>query len=184
MNNNFAKNAFIKWLSINNHRFNNLPCNIRQENDLITFNLSGITKILQWELSETGAFLTVRETIPFNKDHCTFWDGLMDFDVYEEQSATGEYFCDLCDKQYRQYYPSIIALWESHCFENILDWSNKKLTADKILCLYQFGKGSTSANLLSSSEWDSHKQKHNDTPYKVVPIQTNSLSVRELNNKY
>ena len=53
----FVCNAFMKWLAINNHRFNNLPCNIQQENNFITFNLSGITQLLRWEISKTGAFL-------------------------------------------------------------------------------------------------------------------------------
>ncbi len=173
MSNHFARHAFIQWLSINSHRFHRPPCNIKKHKTHIIFNLKGITKLLQWEISEQGAFFTVYHKIPFTTERDTFWDGLIDFDVYAEQTESDEYYCSMCDKQYVRYYPTKLALWESHCFEEILDWTNKNVTTDKLLVLDQ-SKGYTSAALRSPSEWKQYKKRRDEEPFKITPIYTDS----------
>lgn len=169
MNTYFVKDAFMNWLKTNHHRFVNPPCNIKRTEHAITFNLTGITPLLQWKISESEVFFTVQHKIP--SENCTFWDGLMEFDVDEEQSKTGEYYCSACDEQYRHYYPTKSALWETHSFEALLNWSNQNLSSDKILALYDYG-GMTAANLLSPAEWEAHLQKDNTPAFKVLPICT------------
>jgi len=167
MSDHFVKDAFMNWLKTNHHRFVNPPINITRTEQKITFNLTGITPLLQWEISELEAFFTVQHKIP--SEDGTFWDGLMTFYVDEEQSKTGEYYCSACDEQYRHHYPTKLSLWKSHCFEDLLNWSNQNITSDKVLALYDYG-GMTAANLLSTDEWEAHLQKDKTPVFKVVSI--------------
>jgi len=183
MKHTYALNAFMKWLPANLHRFNNKPCNIRRHNQMITFNLTGVTNLLQWYVCERQASLTVRHKIP--KDKSDFWDAFIDFEVFPEHNSPCQYYCSMCesfgDENYkRQYYPSKLALWESHCFENILKWSNEKITSDKILVL-NLTNLSTQAVLLSPDKWVTYKQqqkeKGREKPFKVIPICTEKVKL-------
>jgi len=171
MEHTFAMNAFMKWLPANSHRFNNKPCNIRRHNKTITFNLTGITQSLQWSVSEQEATLLVCHKIPDEKSD--FWDALVSFEVRERHNSACQYYCDMCEHyrnktDKRQYYSSKLALWELHCFENILTWCNKEIIPDKILIL-EYSTGATRAILQAPSEWEKNQQYNND-PFKVVPI--------------
>jgi len=74
----------------------------------------------------------------------------------------------------RQYYPSKLALWELHCFENIIEWSNDNLTTEKIVAL-QFYNSSSSAMLCTPFDWDQHRKRKNKDPFKIIPIHTKLL---------
>jgi hypothetical protein len=97
------------------------------------------------------------------------WAG--DFDISAKQSATGEYYCDLCEEQHREYYPTQQALWESHCFENILNWSNQDITPNKVLVLFRTENGGcTWAKLINTAELESKTQTQSEYIYKVIPV--------------
>ncbi len=174
MKHTFAMNAFMKWLPVNSHRFNNTPCNIRRNNKSVTFNLTGITKLLIWSVSEREATLSVYHKIPDDKDD--FWDSFISFEVFEMHSSACQYYCDLCEhcrnkEEKRQYYPSKLALWEIHCFENILKWSNEKIISDKFLILNLYKSKGTQALLFSPDEWEAYKKRAKDKHvFKVIPI--------------
>jgi len=174
MNTHFVLNAFIRWLSINKHRFNNPPCNIIQVKDKISFNLSGIIKTLQWSITENYAELTVHQLADFSSHDESMVDIVNFYDVeVTKQLLTGQYFCHLCEEQYRQYYPTELALWEGHCFEEVLSWSNHQLTNDKLLIL-SGDPNFYSARLLSAIEWQLESKIQTDDIIQVIPVQVNA----------
>jgi len=144
----------MEWLSINNHRFHNSPCNINHEEHKISFNLTNITPIIQWEITENYAELTVKHTLyPDSAIHEQLYDILIVFDVdVSKNTTTGKYYCHYCKEKNRDYYSTERALWEAHCFEEILNWSNQQLLSDKLLVIY--GEPDCMwVRLLSPSEW-------------------------------
>lgn len=172
MKHTFAMNAFMKWLPANSHRFHSRPYNIRRHNNSVTFNLTRITQLLKWSVSEQEATLLVCHKIPDEKSD--FWDALISFEVRARRNSACQYYCDMCEHyrnktDKRQYYPSKLALWESHCFENILTWCNKEIIAGKQLSLEYSEASSTRAILFMPVQWQDYKQDHDD-PFKVVPV--------------
>jgi len=176
MRHTFGMNAFMKWLPNNSQCFHNKPCNIRRNNNSVTFNLTGITKKLQWRVSESGAELWVLHQLPNHKG--IFWDMLIDFDVNVARSTSCQYYCSICDcylktENKRQYYPTKLVLWEKHCFENILNWCNKQLTPDKLLILRgPTASGSTQANLFSLAAWKNIYKQQKTAPFKIIALQS------------
>jgi len=167
------KDAFMRWLLTHSQRFHQPPCNIQLSNHVISFNLTGITPVLAWEIYDYHAMLIVYYQIGPDDDD-TFWDGLVDFDIATIQSATGKYYCDLCEEQHRDYYPTRLALWESHCFENILNWSNQHITLNKVLVLFTLkGRGCTWAKLIDPTKPESKAQIQKEHVCKVIPVLAN-----------
>ena len=166
----FISKAFMHWLSDNRKRFKHPPCNIHIEKHYLIFNLSGITPSLVWELSDYDLMLWVyHQHTQSGETLC--WDGLIDFDISVKKSDTGEYYCDLCKLEYREYYPTSVALWQSHCFENMLNWCNKNITPDKVLVLYGIeGRGCTWAKLINQTEWQTTKLNQ-EYLYQAIPVQ-------------
>ncbi len=113
MNTKFVQHSFLKWLSINSHRFHHLPCNIQQNDNSITFNLKGITETLLWVITEEDALFELHHKMPWD-DENTFWEGFGWFCLTEEQSNDGQYYCSDCEEQYRQYYPTRLAVRFHH----------------------------------------------------------------------
>lgn len=166
----FISKAFMHWLSDNRKRFNHPPCNMRLENHYLMFNLTGITPALVWQLSDYDLMLWVYHQ-DTQSDESSCWDGLVDFDIFVKQSSNGEYYCDLCEEQYRQYYPTSVDLWQSHCFDNMLNWCNEKITPDKLLVLYGMeDRGCTWAKLISQTEWQTTNPKQ-EYFYQAIPVQ-------------
>ena len=114
--------------------------------------------------------LFIIHEIPLENDN--FWDLLIDFDVSAQESSTDQYYCGLCEgnplkQNYkRHYFLTKLALWESHCFEMILRWSNEEMTADKMLILDLWESGSTRAMLLDSAQWEQHQLINKKPPLK------------------
>ena len=55
--------------------------------------------------------------------HGETWDILTDFDVYQQRTSMGQYYCDECTPP--EMFPSHAALWVAHCFEPLLTWANE-----------------------------------------------------------
>ena len=141
METNFINTYYNQWIEINQSRFKYTPYIIESDADSFVLGFTGLTECLTCSIQVCGQCI-----IFIHDKYGTYWDMVMDFDIYERRTDDGSYFCELCiDKIY---YPTLQAFWEGHSFEPLLEWINS-LTPETYVCLYGDPEKSHGARLLT-----------------------------------
>lgn len=125
---NFVRKTFDRWLAHSYTRFHYPPRLVLQRKESFVLQFTGITPALDCYVSKRGA---VEIVVNYQR---MVWDMLIDFDVSEQRTSTGQYYCKLCTP------PDVFAsreeLWVTHCFEPLLAWTNENFHASQWLCLF------------------------------------------------
>jgi len=122
--------AFDKWYKRNKKRFKYRAIFIKKHWNHIELKFEGVTPRLACSITQTGADIWVMH-------HKEVWDALTDFGTYTGRTAWGDYYCDLCPAENRNLFSSKQALWENHCFEQLLEWINDNLVESRWVALFQ-----------------------------------------------
>jgi hypothetical protein len=150
---NFVRKTFDRWLAHSAARFHHPPHVVLSRRDYFVLQFAGITPAIQccikkegmvgiyalpqgeWSigLALVGHVYKVDVGIYVIYQGET-WDILTDFDVYQQHTSTGQYYCDAGRPP--EMFPSRAALWVAHCFEPLLAWANEHLQASQWLCLF------------------------------------------------
>ncbi|MGA3084163.1 MAG: hypothetical protein ABSE95_05160 [Thermodesulfobacteriota bacterium] len=125
--------AFDKWYKRNKKRFKYRAIFIKKHWNHIELKFEGITPILVCSITQTGADIWVM----YNKE---IWDALADFGTFTGRTSWGDYYCNLCPPENREFFPSKQALWEKHCFEQILEWFYNNLVESRWVGLFQIDR--------------------------------------------
>ena len=133
---NFSRRTFDAWLKENLNRFKFKPIIHLSRKDYFELRFSGIAPELFFIINNNGRV----EGIINNKEG-EYQDLIVDFDIFEETTAEGMYYCNECLE--RTYYPDRASLWRAHAFEGILKWINE-INNDDWICLWGFPSGSGS----------------------------------------
>jgi len=85
-----------------------------------------------------------------------YFDIIYEFDLYEEKTADGHFLCRMCRNHPSETKPPKVLkyrdrekLWIKHSFEPLAKYTRETFTDDAVLCLSLFGRGSTSAVIVS-----------------------------------
>ncbi len=157
----FAQKIFTRWLAINGHRFRHPPHLIFDHKEYFILRFTGITSKIQCLIRAQGT-VEVIVTHPRTDG----WEILMDFDVCEHSNPSGQYYCSECSPT--EFFPSREALWETHCFETLLAWTNTYFDESRWLCLFSVGCGSTYAKLIKIE--DVHAQTMKESCVYKCPV--------------
>lgn len=145
---NFVRKTFDRWLCRNRMRFNYQPMLVKKRKRYFLLQFAGITPEIVCLVRNTGVGVWV-----LYRGDC--WDGLAHFDVAERRAPSGHYYCELCEPEKREMFSSREALWEEHCFEPLLEWTNEEFHVSRWLCLLGGIKdGYTAAILKQKDEMD------------------------------
>lgn len=128
------KCTFGKWYKRNKKRFRNQPILIKKHWNRIEFKFQGLSPRLVCSINQTGATIWVMH-------HKEVWDILAEFDTYTGRTAWGDYYCDGCPPENCDFFSSKQALWEKHCFEQLLEWINDNLVESRWVALFQVSGG-------------------------------------------
>ena len=126
------KSTFGKWYKRHQKRFRYPPLFSKRHWDRIEFVFQGISPRLDCTIDQTGATIWVMH-------HKEVWDILAEFGTYTGRTVWGDYCCDLCPPENREFFSSKQALWENHCFEQLLEWINDDLVESRWVALFQIG---------------------------------------------
>jgi hypothetical protein len=136
---NFVRKTFDRWLAHSYARFHYPPRLVLRRNEYFVLQFAGITPALHCYISKWGA---VELRVIYQR---TEWDMLTDFDVSEQRTSTGQYYCSLCTPP--DMFASRAALWVTHCFEPLLAWTNEHFHVSQWLCLFGVPGGFSYAEL-------------------------------------
>ncbi len=125
---NFVRKTFDRWIAHNARRFHYPPYVVLQRKEYFMLQFRGITPALRCRISTWGA---VEIPVIYQR---TEWDMLTDFDVVEQRTSTGQYYCNLCTPP--DMFASREALWVTHSFEPLLAWTNENFHVSQWLCLF------------------------------------------------
>lgn len=125
----FALKIFTRWLAQNSRRFNYPPRIYQRRKTGFKLEFRGISPLIYAYVGKCG---NIGVGVLFHQE---LIDCLADFDVYEERTPEGVYFCKLCTEP--DMYKSREELWIKHSFEPMLQWMNKKFTDSSWLYLSQ-----------------------------------------------
>lgn len=136
------------WLERNRHRFTHQPVISKSNKSSLTFRFVGINPVLTAFLNlERGIGIYIHNT------EGEYWDCIAEFDVKEQQTPEGQFFCSYCDELSMTLYPSRQALWEQHVFELLLAWCNTEFKPDCFIVLWGSHKeGGWGARLLTKEQ--------------------------------
>ena len=129
----FFRKTVDAWLDKNSHRFERTPHVLSRGPSDIRLGFAGVPANLYVHLSSRGSC----EIVVMQDDFC--WDFLGDFDLSEQRTVEGFYFCRLCLQ--RTFFRSRKELWVAHCLETLLVWSNRELKPGRALYLYELRDG-------------------------------------------
>jgi len=124
------KCTFGKWYKRNKKRFSSQPIFTKRHWNFIEFTFHGFSPMLVCSINRSGATIYVMH-------HKEVWDILTEFGTYTGRTAWGDYYCTLCPPENREFFPSKQALWENHCFEEFLEWTNDNLVESRWVALFQ-----------------------------------------------
>jgi hypothetical protein len=125
---NFMRKTFDRWIDRHARRFHYPPYVVVQRKTYFVLQFRGITPTIRCRINTWGA---VEIPVFYQR---TEWDMLRDFDVVEQRTSTGQYYCHLCTSP--DLFASRDALWVTHSFEPLLAWTNDHLHAAQWLCLF------------------------------------------------
>jgi hypothetical protein len=136
------------WLERNRYRFTHQPVISKSDKNSLTMQFTGINPVLTAVLNlerEIGIYVTNTEG--------EYWDCIAEFDVKEQQTPEGQFYCGYCDEPSMTLYPTRQALWEQHVFELLLEWCNAKFQPDCFIVLWGSHKeGWWGARLLTKEQ--------------------------------
>ena len=135
----FIQKDFGRWLSRNRSRFRFQPVIVKKRKDsIIGLRFMGISQKIGCVITRHCADIYVS-----HQGEC--WDILIDLGAVERKSSAG-YYCELCEPDQRELFDTREELWESHCFEPLLEWVNKNLGESRWVSLFAT-KGTTWAEI-------------------------------------
>lgn len=138
MPSNFILKTFGCWLRQNGRRFRFQPVIVKRRKNFIQLRFVGISQKIGCVITRHCADIYVS-----HKGEC--WDILIDLGAVERKSSAG-YYCELCEPDKREFFATREELWESHCFESLLEWVNKNLGESRWVYLFAT-KGATWAEI-------------------------------------
>lgn len=167
----FAHLTVKHWLKNNAHRFTNPPriTNVRKSG--FTLKFRGITPQIVVSIKCVGAL-----EVWVSDDKGNWWDILTDFDLGVAQNHAGQYYCDHCEAEYRDFFSSKRELWEQHSLEPMLEWANENLRSDHWLCLFGKQNGSTWAKLVNTDKLQ--ECRHDERFYAAYPLEVKQNNER------
>ena len=140
----FIQKDFGRWLSRNRSRFRFQPVIVKKRKDsIIGLRFMGISQKIGCVITRHCADIYVS-----HQGEC--WDILIDLGAVERKSSAG-YYCELCELDKREFFATREELWESHCFEPLLEWVNKNLGESRWVCLFAT-KGATWAEIKEKND--------------------------------
>jgi hypothetical protein len=145
------KCTFGKWYKRNKRRFRYLPVFSKKHWNRIEFKFQGLSPRLVCSINRTGATIWVMH----DKE---VWDILAEFGTYTGRTVWGDYYCDGCPPENRDFFSSKQTLWENHCFEPLLDWINDNLIVSRWVTLFQI-EGCTWVELKKKEEIEASRAK-------------------------
>src|SRR5438552_18802712 len=107
---------FELWLRQSRSRFKYRPTLVKTRRDYVTLRFPALAPAILCGIMRHGAAVAIE-----HKGET--WDHLWDPDVQECRGARG-FYCGLCERAHRKYFPSRKLLWEDHCFEPLLERIN------------------------------------------------------------
>jgi hypothetical protein len=128
------KSTFGKWYKRNKKRFRYQPLFSKKHWNHINFTFQGISPRLHCTIDYSGATIWVMKGREV-------WDILAEFGTYTGRTVWGDYYCDGCFPENREFFSSKQALWEKHCFEQLLEWINDNLVESRWVALFQVSGG-------------------------------------------
>jgi len=146
MSKNFVRKTFDHWIKINRTNFKYQPRIVKSRKNYFELKFDGIAPELACLISNRGDCMI---TVDYN-DTC--WDIICEFDVWERRNPKGQYYCDGCLPEYKEFYSSREELRIKHCFEPLLKWTNENFNRSNFLCLWGDKEGSTSACIKTEHE--------------------------------
>jgi len=162
----FQRKAFDQWLSKNQEFFKHPPVIIESRKNYFTMHFQGINSAIGCIITDHDYSISVDY-----KGKC--WDLIDTEYVSEQQTPSGQYFCEACKPKSRKLFPTRFALWEDHIFKPILNWANDNLLKTKRVCLFQYGEGSTWTKVVDENNLLKEMQDKNFV--KVIPLIENQV---------
>jgi hypothetical protein len=124
----FVRKTYEKWIKKNRKRFRFLPWIAESRKGYFKLRFFGIAPELTCCIGEDGqAGVFIHDRLG------QYWDIITIFDINENRTSDGKYYCSLCEKP--TYYLTRASLWEEHVFEDMLTWINKS-DFDSWFCLW------------------------------------------------
>jgi hypothetical protein len=138
------RRSFMKWFKKNSIKFNIKPIFIKLYKNQVEFQFHNVPTNVLCNITRTGATIWVN----YNKE---IWDSLADFPIFIKRTSWGQYYCEGCLPERREFFLSKQALWENHCFQPLLRWINDNLNRTNWLVLFQH-EGSTWVGIKKKEE--------------------------------
>ena len=142
------KAIFTNWFSHNHRKFKYLPglINVSKTYDRVELWLSGdFATNLVFRMDERFHI-----TLHVTYNH-RFWDILAEFDVDVKKTELGQYYCGLCEPEYKAFYSSRSELVEKHSLNPLLDWINSNYNQSKYITLFA-SNGSSWTRIVNDNE--------------------------------
>ena len=161
----FQKDLFSRWLADNRHLFNHEPFIDSEDHDSFTVRFKGITPLISCGFYDGG-------DISVEVDYCgRYFDIIHEFDLREEMTPEGRYFCRQC-RDYQEgevpEYDSREELWAEHSFRKFAVYVSETFTDGAMLCMSRYGKGGTAA-VIAEGELLERISKR-EACFKVEPV--------------
>lgn len=162
------------WLRINKGRFRYPPRLIKLSRGRARLSFKTLAPEIHFDVTAQGGTIAVE-----CKGRC--WDLLGDYDLDERRNARG-FYCGLCLPGHRKYYRSRRLLWETHCFETLLQQINGFNESD---CMFLFtkGGGSTWVELGSISQMKS-RQREEYLAYAFPVVRSGTRGRSEMRTRF
>jgi len=122
---------------------------VLQRRDYFVLRFTGITPRLSCCITKRGTSSSVWTTT------ASVWDLLIDFDVNERRTLTGQYYCDECLTG--EFFVSRELLWVNHSLNPLLAWTNGHFHPSQWLCLFAMN-GTTYAELVDIHDLKAARQ--------------------------
>jgi len=157
----FHRKAFDRWLSRNRARFLHPPVIVKNRRNSFTMRFWGINSAIHCTITSHGYSISV-------SNEGEYWDFIAEGDISEQRTSSGRYFCKMCEPERRELFPTRFALWEDHIFQPIMNWANNNLLKTQWVCLFQYGQGSTMAQVVDEKSLPIVMQ--DDSFVKAIPL--------------
>lgn len=141
----YQKTLFLQWMQENRQLFSHEPYLAEEKQSSFTIRFKGVTKHISCCFTQGGDIMV---TVDYRNQ---FYDIIMEFDLYEEETQEGRYLCSMCrDWPNPNNPPEVIEyedraeLWIQHSFEKMASYTRDEFTDDAVLGICRYG-GSTAA---------------------------------------
>ncbi len=167
MTKSFQREAFDQWLSKNKEFFLHPPVIVKNRKNSFTMCFQGISSAIECHISSYDYSI-------FLSHKGRYWELFESDIVSEQQTPSGEYFCEYCKPEYKKLFPTRFALWEDHIFKPILTWVSNNCLNTKWICLFQLKKGESSwAQIVVENSI--FKMMQDEDYVKVIPVTENQV---------